>query len=76
MEGTTVKKEILVEGMSCGHCVKRIENALKGLEEVESVLVSLEDKKAEIVLKEQVSDDKLKEVIEDAGYDVIEIKNL
>ena len=76
MEGTTVKKEILVEGMSCGHCVKRIENALKELEEVESVLVSLEDKKAEIVLKEQVSDDKLKEVIEDAGYDVIEIKNL
>ncbi len=71
-----MKKEIIIEGMSCGHCVKRVENTLKELGEIQDVIVSLEDRKAVITLKETIDDNKLKEVIEDAGYDITEIKNL
>lgn len=39
-----MKKTIYVEGMSCGHCVKRVENALKSIDGVVSVEVSLEGK--------------------------------
>ena len=71
-----MKKEILIEGMSCGHCVKHVENALKEIEGIEEVSVNLEAKKATIESNSNIEDDKIKEVIDDAGYDVIEIKSI
>ncbi len=71
-----MKKEILIEGMSCGHCVRRVENALMEMAEVQEVTVSLEEKKATVVLKEATEDNKLKDVIDDAGYTVVEIKDI
>ncbi len=71
-----MKKELLIEGMSCGHCVMHVKNALKGLAEVEDAIVSLEEKKATVVLTKDVDNEILKEAVEDAGYDVTEIKNI
>lgn len=68
-----MKKTIMIEGMSCNHCTKAVENALKGLNEVSKVEVSLEEKKA-VVEVEKLIDDKLREVIEEEGYKVVEIK--
>lgn len=68
-----MKKTIMIEGMSCNHCTKAVENALKGLNEVSKVEVSLEEKKA-VVEGEKLIDDKLREVIEEEGYKVVEIK--
>ena len=45
------KKEkitVNVNGMSCGHCVKRVETALKAIRGVSSVKVSLENKCADV----------------------------
>ncbi len=70
-----MKKKIFIEGMSCGHCVGRVEKALKEEEAVKNVLVNLDEKNAVIELQEEFSDDKLKEIIEDAGYDVVSIEN-
>lgn len=39
-----MKKQINIEGMSCGHCTGRVEKALKGLAGVVNVSVSLQDK--------------------------------
>ncbi|WHH61532.1 copper ion binding protein [Petroclostridium sp. X23] len=66
-------KKIFIEGMSCGHCVKHVEEALKEVSGVSSVSVSLEGKFAEVRLNSQVSDDALKAAIEDVGYDVVKI---
>ena len=44
---------------------------LEALPEVESALVSHESGTAVLTLKEDISDAKLKEIIEDAGYTVI-----
>jgi copper chaperone CopZ len=38
-----------VSGMSCGHCVGRVENALKGVRGVQAVKVDLADGLATIV---------------------------
>ena len=65
-----IVKTLNVEGMSCMHCVKKVENALKELKGVKSVKVSLDDKKAEVTLKENIDDEVLKKAIEDAGYEV------
>jgi len=71
-----MKKQINIEGMSCGHCVKHVEEALKEINGVVNVEVSLEGKYAIVELNADVEDSKLKEAVEDAGYDVTDIKNL
>lgn len=68
-----MKKTMLVEGMSCNHCVMAVTNALKELEGVSHVQVDLESKKVE-VSGENLIDESLKEAVEEAGYDVVEIQ--
>ncbi|MDA5111073.1 copper chaperone CopZ [Brevibacillus agri] len=61
-----------VQGMSCNHCVNSIEGALNKLEGVQSAKVSLADNQVTVTFDESaVSLDKVKETIEDQGYDVI-----
>ncbi len=74
MFGNKVNKTIYIEGMTCGHCAKRVEDALKGIKEVKSAKVLLEDKKAEIVLKEDISSDVIKSAVEDIGFEVTNIE--
>ena len=73
MFGNKIIKTIFIEGMSCGHCSKRVEDTLKSIDGVKSVSVSLEEKKAEVVLKKDISDKILKSSIEDIGFEVVEI---
>lgn len=68
-----MKKVISIEGMSCKHCAMRVENSLKALDQKAKVKVNLRNNEAEISSKEDISDDKIKQVIEDAGYRVISI---
>ena len=43
-----MQTELNVTGMSCGHCVKAVEGALKAVPGVEGVQVSLEGGKATV----------------------------
>ena len=70
-EDTVMEKTLKIEGMMCPHCEARVKKTLEALPEVESALVSHESGTAVLTLKEDISDAKLKEVIEGAGYTVI-----
>ncbi|MEK4084427.1 copper chaperone CopZ [Psychrobacillus sp. FSL K6-1415] len=60
-----------VQGMSCGHCVNAIEKSVAQLTGVELVKVNLTDAQVYLAFNEvQVSLDKIKETIEDQGYEV------
>ncbi|MDD4494709.1 MAG: copper chaperone CopZ [Eubacteriales bacterium] len=60
-----------VEGMSCQHCVNRIEKALGSLNGIESVKVSLDDKKVVVEYdSERIALTTIKDVINDQGYEV------
>jgi len=67
-------KEVItlnVEGMSCSHCENSVKKAVGALDGVASVEVDLKDKKVTIEFdSEKVSIDKIKDAIEDQGYDV------
>lgn len=76
MFGSKITKILFVEGMSCGHCSKRVEESLKSVKEVKSVKVSLEEKKAEVILKNDVADEELRNAVEEAGFNVVDIKKL
>ena len=71
-----MKKQINIEGMSCGHCVKHVEEALGEIKGVNSVKVSLESKNAIVELGSEVNDSQIKEAIEEAGYEVTSINNI
>ena len=68
-----MEKIMIIEGMSCGHCKSSVEEALGDLANVESVEVILDEKKA-IVKSSGIEDFVLREVIDDIGFEVIEIK--
>ena len=68
-----MKKKILVEGMSCGHCVANVSESLKeiGATDVE---VSLEKKLATVEVADNITDQAIKLAIEEVGYDVVGIE--
>jgi len=73
-EDVIMKKKIIIEGMSCNHCVAHVEQALMEVDGVKSVKVDLKGKNAVVDLSHDVDDSKLKAAIEDAGYEVIRIE--
>lgn len=59
-----------VEGMSCQHCVNSIEGALKEIGAVGKV--DLKNDSVEVSFDEnQISVDRIKETIEEQGYEVV-----
>jgi copper chaperone len=71
-----MKKKILVEGMSCGHCVNHVKEALSELNGVTSVAVNLAAKTAVLEASVDVKDEDIKFAIDDAGYEVAGIEVL
>lgn len=69
-----MKKTILINGMTCGHCVKRVENALLGIEGVLSVVVNLAEKNAVVESEVDIDENLLREAIDDAGYEIESIQ--
>jgi len=64
------KVTLKVEGMSCGHCVNAVENALKqagakGSVDLANGTVTIEFDESKVTLEQ------LKQAIEDQGYDVV-----
>lgn len=61
--------EIKIEGMTCGHCVKSVKQALESVEGVKAAEVSLE-KGVAVVDSDGASREKLVQAIEEEGYQV------
>lgn len=70
---TNMKKEMIIEGMSCMHCSGRVEKALNGIDGV-NAKVDLDKKTAYVELSKDVSDDELTKAVTDAGYEVVSVK--
>ncbi|MDN4073323.1 copper chaperone CopZ [Fictibacillus terranigra] len=65
------KKTLKVKGMSCNHCVNAIEGNVGKLAGVTEVKVNLSEGKVDVTFdSNKVSLEKIKETIDDQGYDV------
>jgi len=71
-EDTKMEKTIMIEGMMCKHCQATVEKALAAVGT--QAKVSLEEKCAKVTADREISNDVLKKAVEDAGYEVKEIK--
>ena len=74
MFGNKITKTIFIEGMSCAHCSKRVEEALKSVKGVKAVQVNLESKNAVVTLKTDMDNESLKVAVEAVGFEVVDIK--
>lgn len=65
--------EVVIDGMSCGHCSARVEKALNAIDGV-SARVDLDNKTAYIENGNTVKDEEIIRAVKDAGYEVVGIK--
>ena len=63
-----MKKIVKVEGMMCPHCEGRVKEAFEKNAKVESAIASHEKKTVELSLKEDMTADEAKAIVEGAGY--------
>jgi len=73
-KSNNMEKIIDIEGMQCNHCKMTVEKALKTIEEIKQVDVSLEDKSAKVILNQDIEEQRLREVIEKEGFEVKNIR--
>ena len=73
-EKKKMTKTMVIEGMMCGHCEKRVKRVLEALEGVESAEVSHEAGTAILTLSSKTDDSVLRRAVEDEDYTVVEIK--
>lgn len=62
-----IHKQLKIDGMTCGKCAQRVENAFNGKKGM-LAKVTLEQELADLYLKEEHSDEELKELVREAGY--------
>ncbi|MFN3406581.1 MAG: heavy-metal-associated domain-containing protein [Caldimicrobium sp.] len=64
------KVEIFVKGMTCEHCVKRVERAILSTGKAKNVTIDLQTGKVSFEKEEDLSLEEIKENIEMYGYKV------
>ena len=71
-----MKYKLNIEGMMCGHCVAHVTNALKGVDGVLQVEVSLDEKRALVTAEASVTAEALKSAVDAQGYTVTSVDTL
>ena len=64
-----MEKVIRVEGMSCGHCEARVNEALKKVDGVADAVANHELNQVKLTLNKEVDENLLKDAVTNAGYD-------
>ena len=62
---------LIVNGMMCGGCENRVKNAVKNIEGVENVTADHNTGKVIVISDNEVSEEIIKETLEDIGYEVV-----
>ena len=62
---------LIINGMMCGGCENRVKNAIKNIEGVENVTADHNTGKVIVISNNEVSEEIIKEALEDIGYEVV-----
>lgn len=65
-------KNIQVEGMTCGHCVETVTNAVNSLEGINQILVDLDKKQVSVDFDEsRTNSEAISSKITEVGFEVV-----
>lgn len=73
-ETKTMEKALKIEGMMCGHCEMHVKKALEALDGVTNAEVSHKSGTAVVTMEKELTNDVLKQAVEDQGYKVTDIQ--
>lgn len=69
-----MRKKLLIDGMSCNHCVNHLNTALtEDINGIKVIEISLDNKYAIVDMEESLDINKLKELIEELGFELKDI---
>lgn len=66
-----------INGMTCSNCVNHVDNALSALDEVHEIMTTLRaggTSEVVITLNSDISEEKLREVIAEEGYELVAVE--
>jgi len=66
-----MKKTIIIEGMSCGHCEMHTKKELEKIDDIISAEADADQGQAVVEMEKEVAEAKLKAAVEEAGYEYI-----
>jgi copper ion binding protein len=67
-----VHKDIQVEGMTCGHCVKTVTQAVNALDGISQVSVDLDKKQVSVDFDEsRINSETISSKITEVGFEVV-----
>lgn len=69
-----IEKKLTLAGLHCNGCAKRVENAFNEMKQVKACVVSYENMKALLTLKKDLTDEEIKQVVSDLGFEVVSIE--
>jgi len=72
--GKKYKKVLVIEGMHCNNCAKKVEAVLKEIDGIEKVKVDLEKKEVLVISKVEIGNDNISRAIEKTSFELKEIK--
>lgn len=73
-ETKTMEKTLKIDGMMCGHCEMHVKKALEALDGVTNAEVSHKAGTAVVTMEKEITNDVLKQAVEDQGYKVNDIQ--
>ena len=73
-ETKTMEKTLKIDGMMCGHCEMHVKKALEALDGVTNAEVSHKAGTAVVTMEKEITNDVLKQAVEDQGYKVTDIQ--
>ena len=73
-ETKAMEKTLKIEGMMCEHCEAHVKKALEALDGVTNAEVSHKAGTAVVTMKKEITNDVLKQAVEDQGYKVTDIQ--
>jgi len=74
MEDKAMTKTMKINGMMCEHCENRVKKCLLQFPQVEDAVVNHKEGTAVVTLKADISDDVLRNAVEEQDYEVISIE--
>lgn len=69
-----IVKKINVSGLHCNGCAKRVENAFLSMKQVKSCVASYENMNVVLKLRKDLTEEQIKEVINNLGFEVVNIE--
>ena len=71
-----MQKKLIIAGMTCENCAKHVTEALEEIPGVKEVNVDLDSMSAEVELNYDIDDEEFKFVLDDMGYELVEVEEL